>query len=314
MVNITPQDFAKPAQIDLGKFIADGGLPDLLTIPGLEPVITSTPRTLPPPEEKKNAGGQLPPASAAVTPVLNLGSITAESVLLIWNGIEGQLVEWEVSTNSGFTQPVGGAVAVMRGTTANVGTQTVTGLKPGTNYFARARRNNAGKYSSWSSVKGFTTAQAKPQQAVTTATPAVPVLSDVAQVTSTSVALAWNPLDGSTTEYEVSTNVTFSAPEKRGTATGSGISVMGLAPNTKYHARIRRVVNGKASAWTGHKVFYTTAASGGSTTTTPDSSTATPGTAAGKGMSKAAKWGWGIGLTVATGTGIYFATRKKKKR
>lgn len=116
-------------------------------------------------------------------------------------------------------------------TVASDGSDTVTGLSPGTLYYFWARTHNAVGYSSWSARS----------QATTLRVPDAPATPSLSAVGPTSVTISWTPpYNGGTaiTDYEVGYGTSPTAPTTTVAATSPKV-VSGLTPGTKYYFWVR---------------------------------------------------------------------------
>lgn len=116
-------------------------------------------------------------------------------------------------------------------TMASDGSDTVSGLTPGTLYYFWARTHNSVGYSAWSGRSQATTYRVPDA-------PSTPIISSVGPV---SVVVSWTPNgDGGTaiTGYEVGYGTSSSAPTTTVSAT-SPKTITGLQPGTKYYFWVR---------------------------------------------------------------------------
>lgn len=117
-------------------------------------------------------------------------------------------------------------------TMASDGSDTVTGLTPGTTYYFWARTHNVVGWSAWS-------ARAEAKTYRVPFTPSAPILSDVGPV---SMTVSWTaPNNGGTaiTAYEVGYGTTNVNPPASSEAGTSPHDLDGLTPGMTYYIRVR---------------------------------------------------------------------------
>lgn len=117
-------------------------------------------------------------------------------------------------------------------TIASDGSDTVTGLTPGTLYYFWARTHNAVGYSSWSARVNATTLRVPDA-------PAAPSLSSIGPV---AITVSWTPpYNGGSaiTGYEVGYSTSNTLPPASTTAATSPKVISGLTPGTKYYFWVR---------------------------------------------------------------------------
>lgn len=241
------------------EYLSINGL-QLESLQGLEAVVASNlirparPQITVTATPKKSTSSTTTTASLSV-PTVRVSGLTDKSARLNWTAVRGQNVEFEVATNSAFTQGKKTGFS----STSYV---DLFNLAAGTTYYARARRMQSGKNSSaWSQV-----ATLKTQAALVPPTPlAVPVVGAFTSIGQTGLRINWNAISGQSVAWEISTSSTFTLRAgasnellKSGTSTGSYANVTGLKANTTYYVRLRRTMSGKTpSAWTAIKSVKT---------------------------------------------------------
>lgn len=190
------------------------------------------------------------PASAPSAPNPSWSSLGSTSVTVSCNtpssnGASITDYQIQVDDSSGFGSPVG---------TFDKG-NTVSGLKPGTKYYIRARAKNSVGWSSWSATENFTTSAATPS------TPSAPSVSDIGNQEATLTWSAPSNNGASITNYgwQVATDSGFSNVVKSGTGNVLTTDITGLDPNTNYYARVRAYNSVGWSSYSSGKLFKTSA-------------------------------------------------------
>lgn len=116
-------------------------------------------------------------------------------------------------------------------TISSDGSDTVSGLTPGTTYYFWARTHNSKGYSAWSARA----------QATTLRIPNAPNAPIISNIGPTSVVASWTPnWDGGApiTGYEIGYS-TSSTPPGSGTPATSPVTISGLTPGTTYYIWVR---------------------------------------------------------------------------
>lgn len=141
------------------------------------------------------------------------------------------------SRQLGYSTSPTGAVSFM----SSDGSDTISGLTPGTTYYIWAQTHNAAGYSPWSPMATATTLRVPDA-------PAVPVISDVTQISAVVTFLA--PFDGGATitAYQVGYGTNSSAPTSSESAT-SPKTIDDLDPGIKYYFFVRAQNSVGWSAW-----------------------------------------------------------------
>ncbi len=135
----------------------------------------------------------------------------------------------QLATNSGFTT----GLQTFSVSSSSVSKQ-VTGLTPGTTYYARVRATNALGDSPWSVVRSRFVAIA----------PSAPTLSTLAQASLTSFSMSWTTpasnggrsIDGYRIQY--ATNASFSGATTLDIGVTNSRTISGLAPGRQYWVRV----------------------------------------------------------------------------
>lgn len=180
-----------------------------------------------------------PPAPPSSNPAFS--SITATSAVVSWGGTSDaggsspDADQLQVSANSGFT-------AIVRDSTQGGSSRPVSGLAPGTTYWARSRIHNAAGWSGWSGTTSFTT------QSFQVAQPTITNLNP------DKLTLNWTaPSGGTPTGYQIqrSTSSDFTANLTTITSTSWATSreITGLSPATTYSSRVRANTASGYGAW-----------------------------------------------------------------
>lgn len=180
-----------------------------------------------------------PPAPPSSNPAFS--SITATSAVVSWGGTSDaggsgpDADQLQVSANSGFT-------AIVHDSTQGGSSRTVSGLAPGTTYWARSRIHNAAGWSGWSGTTSFTTQSFQVAQ---------PTITNLAP---DSLTLNWaTPSGGTPTGYQIqrSTSSDFTANLTTITSTSWATSkeITGLSPATTYWFRVRANTASGYGAW-----------------------------------------------------------------
>jgi len=181
------------------------------------------------------SGPTLPSApTAPATPTFS--SVTSTGFTVNWGAVSSATsYKLDVSTSSTF------ASYFTQDLTVSGTSQSVTGLTPGTTYYARVRAVNSGGTSA-SSSNGI--------QATTASAPSVPATPTFSSVSSTGFTVNWVAVSGATSyRLDVSTSSTFATFATQDlTVSGTSQAVTGLSPGTTYYARVRAVNSGGTSA------------------------------------------------------------------
>jgi beta-glucanase (GH16 family) len=175
--------------------------------------------------------------TAPATPAApTFASVTSTGFTVNWGAVSGATsYKLDVSTSSTF------ATYFTQDLTVSGTSQAVTGLSPGTTYYARVRAVNSGGTSA-SSTTGT--------QATTASAPSVPATPTFSSVSSTGFTVNWVAVSGATSyRLDVSTSSTFATYFSQNlTVSGTSQAVTGLSPGTTYYARVRAVNSGGTSA------------------------------------------------------------------
>jgi hypothetical protein len=173
--------------------------------------------------------------------------VTSTGFTVNWVAVSGATsYRLDVSTSSTF------ATFFTQDLTVSGTSQAVTGLSPGTTYYARVRAVNTGGTSS-SSSNGT--------QATTASVPSVPATPTFTSVSSTGFTVNWVAVSGATSyRLDVSTSSTFATFFTQDlTVSGTSQAVTGLSPGTTYYARVRAVNTGGTSSSSSNGTQATTA-------------------------------------------------------
>ncbi len=173
------------------------------------------------------------------------------SLSLVWNQVpQASWYSLQLSTDVGF------AAIIFSDSTVTDTTRAVSGLANGVLYYWRVKAKNIGGVSAWSSLSGFTTVNALPQQ---------PVLispEDNAVNQPIPLTLTWNRATGAAQYYlQIATDSAFSALTLVDSAmTDTFKTTSGLLNDARYYWRVRAKNPTGASAWTLARSFTTFAA------------------------------------------------------
>lgn len=163
------------------------------------------------------------PASPSMPVLSNVNSTTVD-VTFTDGGNGGSAIDSrEIGYGTNATTPTS--------TSSSDGSDTISGLTPGTLYYFWARTHNALGYSAWSARESTTTLRVPDA-------PNTPVLSSV---TPTSMVVTWTPNGNggaAITDYEVGYGTDSSAPTTSVSAT-SPKTLTGLTPGTIYYVWVR---------------------------------------------------------------------------
>lgn len=163
------------------------------------------------------------PASPSMPVLSSIGS-TSVAVTFTDGGDGGAAIDSrEIGYGTNATSPTS--------TVSSDGSDTVTGLTPGTLYYFWARTHNALGYSAWSARESTTTLRVPDA-------PNTPVLSGF---TPASMVVTWTPNGNggsAITGYEVGYGTSPSAPTTSVSAT-SPKTITGLSPGTTYYVWVR---------------------------------------------------------------------------
>jgi len=176
--------------------------------------------------------GGAPSAPAAPT----FASVTSTSFTVNWVAVSGATsYRLDVSTSSTF------ATFFTQDLTVSGTSQAVTGLSPGTTYYARIRAVNSG---------GTSASSTNATQATTASAPSVPATPTFTSVSSTGFTVNWVAVSNATSyRLDVSTSLTFATFFTQDmTVSGTSQAVTGLSPGITYYARVRAVNSGGTSA------------------------------------------------------------------
>ena len=172
--------------------------------------------------------------AAPATPTFS--SVTSTGFTVNWGAVSGATsYKLDVSTSSTF------ASYFTQDLTVSGTSQAVTGLSPGTTYYARVRAVNSG---------GTSASSSNGTQATTASAPSVPATPTFSSVSSTGFTVNWVAVSGATSyRLDVSTSSTFATFATQDlTVSGTSQAVTGLSPGTTYYARVRAVNSGGTSA------------------------------------------------------------------
>jgi len=182
--------------------------------------------------EAASATVTAPSAPAAPT----FSSVSSTGFTVNWVAVSGATsYRLDVSTSSTF------ANYVSQDLTVSGTSQAVTGLNPGTTYYARVRAVNSG---------GTSASSSNGTQATTVSIPSVPATPTFSSVSSTGFTVNWVAVSGATSyRLDVSNSSTFATYATQDlTVSGTSQAVTGLNPGTTYYARVRAVNSGGTSA------------------------------------------------------------------
>jgi len=181
------------------------------------------------------SGPTLPSApTAPATPTFS--SVTSTGFTVNWGAVSSATsYKLDVSTSSTF------ASYFTQDLTVSGTSQSVTGLTPGTTYYARVRAVNSG---------GTSASSSNGTQATTVSVPSAPATPTFSSVSSTGFTVNWVAVSGATSyRLDVSTSSTFATFATQDlTVSGTSQAVTGLSPGTTYYARVRAVNSGGTSA------------------------------------------------------------------
>jgi len=175
--------------------------------------------------------------TAPATPATpTFSSVSSTGFTVNWVAVSGATsYRLDVSTSSTF------ASYFTQDLTVSGTSQAVTGLSPGTTYYARVRAVNSG---------GTSASSSNGTQATTASAPSVPATPSFSSVSSTGFTVNWVAVSGATSyRLDVSTSSTFATYFTQDlTVSGTSQAVTGLSPGTTYYARVRAVNSGGTSA------------------------------------------------------------------
>ena len=188
--------------------------------------------------------------TATVTPTCNpvtgltASAVTNTSATISWTAVSG---------SAGYVYAVDNNPAPPASGTFTTGTSAaITGLTPGTDYYAHVRDScGPGSESGWVTILFTTTSSCAPVTGLT-----------MSSITTTSAIVSWTAVTGSVGYvYVVDNSVT--SPSGGGTFTSvTAVSVTGLTPGTTYYAHVRdSCAVGSESVWV--TTFFTTLTVGG---------------------------------------------------